>query len=190
MNCVTDKKRILLHSCCGPCSTAVIRRLIEDYEVSVFYFNPNITDSKEYELRKSEQIRFLNEFCSATGVSIHFVEGCYDPEAYYSAVNGLEQEPEGGLRCAVCFNLRLEETAKQAIKGNFDLFDTTLTVSPHKDYQTILGIGKALSKAYGIEYAGGNYKKQDGYKLSIEMSKAHGLYRQHYCGCEFSEAAL
>ena len=190
MTDLNNKKRILLHSCCGPCSTAVIRRLMENYNVSVFYFNPNITNPEEYELRKSEQIRFLNEFHVSTGETIDFIEGDYNPAVYYSAVEGMEQEPEGGLRCAICFRLRLEETVRQAKDGEFDCFDTTLTVSPHKNFKVISEIGRALEKEYGVAYIGGNYKKQDGYKLSIEMSKEYGLYRQHYCGCEFSEACL
>lgn len=184
------KKRIMLHSCCGPCSTAVIQRLVEHYDVSVFYFNPNITDSEEYTLRKSEQIRFLDEFCKVSGEKIVLIEGDYNPDIYYSAVKGMEQEPEGGLRCAVCFKLRLEETARRAKNLGFDFFDTTLTVSPHKNFKVISEIGSALEKEYGIAYLKGNYKKQDGYKRSIEMSKTYALYRQHYCGCEFSEARV
>lgn len=182
-----QKKRILLHSCCGPCSTAVIARLIADYSITVFYFNPNITDLKEYELRKAEQIRFLDEFCAATGERVEFIEGDYDPAVYYSAVKGLEQEPEGGLRCNACFKLRLEESVKQAKDGHFDCFDTTLSVSPHKNYGIISQIGYALSEAYDCEYVDGNYKKQDGFKISTDMSKDYALYRQHYCGCSFSE---
>lgn len=187
MHCQSDKKRILLHSCCGPCSTAVIRRLLQDYAVSVFYYNPNITDPKEYALRKAEQIRFLDEFCKANGEMVDFIEGDYHPAVYYSAVEGLEQEPEGGLRCNVCFQLRLEETAKKAKEGRFDCFDTTLSVSPHKNYDFISGIGHALAQDYGIEYVDGNYKKQDGFRVSIDMSKQYNLYRQHYCGCSFSK---
>lgn len=185
---LNHKKQIMLHSCCGPCSTAVIQRLIEHYDVSVFYFNPNITDAAEYLLRKSEQIRFLNEFCESAGKEIKLIEGDYNPDVYYNAVEGMEQEPEGGLRCAVCFRLRLEETARQAKSRGYDCFDTTLTVSPHKSFKVISEIGSALEKEYGIAYLKGDYKKQDGYKRSIEMSKTYGLYRQHYCGCEFSEA--
>ena len=183
-----DKKRILLHSCCGPCSTAVIQRLLTDYDITVFYFNPNITNPEEYEHRKAEQIRFLNEFCETEGVSIDFLESEYNPEAYYSAVGGLEQEPEGGARCAVCFALRLDATAKAAKEAGMDCFDTTLSVSPHKNFSVISGIGEEIAQKYGVHYLKGNYKKQDGYKLSIALSRDYNLYRQDYCGCEFSEA--
>lgn len=183
-----DKKRILLHSCCGPCCTAVIRRLLQDYDVSVFFYNPNITDTKEYALRKAEQIRFLEEFCLATGETVDFIEGDYHPAVYYNAVKGLEQEPEGGLRCNACFKLRLEQTAKKAKDNRFDCFDTTLSVSPHKNFKIISGIGHALAHDYSVQYVGGNYKKQDGFKISIDMSNEYKLYRQHYCGCSFSEA--
>lgn len=188
MNSLIDKKRILLHSCCGPCSTAVIQRLLKDYRVSIFYYNPNITDPEEYELRKAEQIRFLDEFCGATGEIIDFIEGDYDSAIYYSAVKGMEQEAEGGLRCSECFKLRLEETARQAKGRSFDCFDTTLSVSPHKNFDVISDIGRALADIYGIEYVGGNYKKQDGFKISTDMAKQYNLYRQDYCGCEFSKA--
>ncbi len=179
------KKRILLHSCCGPCSTAVTERLSEDGEaqITLFYYNPNITDPAEYEHRKAEQKRFLAE----SGLDIRFLEGPYDPEEYYTAVRGLEQEPEGGARCAACFALRLEKTAALARELGFDAFDTTLSVSPYKNYETIRSIAEPLAERCGLEYLAGNYKKKDGYKRSIELSRQYGLYRQHYCGCEFSK---
>lgn len=184
---VTDpKKRILLHSCCGPCSTAVIHRLISDYEVTVFFYNPNITDALEYERRKAEQIRFLKECEAAEQISVDLIEGPYDPEVYYSAVVGLEQEPEGGARCARCFYLRLQETARRAAQGGFDCFDTTLTVSPHKNFDVIYALGAELALTWHVQYLNGNYKKKDGYRQSVEWSRQYGLYRQSYCGCSFS----
>ena len=182
------KKKLLLHSCCGPCSTAVIERLVEsgEYDITVFYYNPNITDSEEYGLRKLEQIRFLNEFHGKTGIAIPFVQTEYDPQRFFEAAEGLEDCPEGGERCRKCFELRLRETALAAKENGFDCFDTTLSVSPYKNYDVISEVGRALAEELGIEYLAGNYKKKDGYKRSIELSKEYHLYRQHYCGCVFS----
>ena len=185
-----DKKKLLLHSCCGPCSTAVIERLLDtgEYDITVFYYNPNITDEKEYELRKSEEIRFLEEYSQARGVQLGFIEGDYDTRCFYAAAEGLEMEREGGKRCAKCFELRLRRTAALAKEQGYECFDTTLTVSPYKNYDVISGIASALSDEYGVEYLSGNYKKKDGYRRSIELSKQYGLYRQHYCGCGYSKA--
>lgn len=182
---MSDKLKLLLHSCCGPCSTAVIERLLEggEYDITVFYFNPNITDREEYEHRKAEQKRVLAELYPEVG----FIEGNYDTREYYELVSGFEHTPEGGLRCSICFTLRLEETAKKAKELGFECFDTTLTVSPYKSYDTISAIARQVSSKYGISYLNGNYKKKDGYKRSIELSKQLDLYRQHYCGCEFSK---
>jgi len=180
------RKKLFLHSCCGPCSTAVIERLVDDFDVTVFYYNPNITDQKEYEHRRDEEIRFINEYSAKTGNDIKFIEGNYDPAEYYKVCTGLEQAPEGGERCLKCFELRLKETIKEAKEKGFDCFDTTLTVSPYKNFDNISRIARELAEGSGIEYLEGNYKKQDGYKRSIDLSKEYGLYRQHFCGCEFS----
>ena len=181
------KKKLLLHSCCGPCSTAVIERLLGDGEcgVSVFYYNPNITDPQEYAHRKSEQIRLLEEL-RRQGTEVAFIDADYDPQNFFEAVKGLENEPEGGARCAVCFEMRLRRTAIYAAEHGFDCFDTTLTVSPYKNYDVISSIGRRISEETGIEYLSGNYKKKDGYRRSVELSKKYGLYRQHFCGCAFS----
>jgi len=176
-------KKLLLHSCCGPCSTAVIEKLINDYDLSVFYFNPNITDEPEYAHRLSEQKRLISEVFPA----VRLIEGEYHPESFFEAVRGFEDAPEGGARCSLCFRLRMEETAKKAVALGYDCFDTTLTVSPHKNYDVISSICKELSAKYGIEYLDGNYKKMNGYKRSVDLSKEYGLYRQNYCGCEFSK---
>lgn len=183
------KKKLLLHSCCGPCSTAVIERLLENggYDISVFYCNPNITDDAEYLHRKSEQIRLLEEL-NKQGAEVSFIDADYDPENFLAAVKGLEEEPEGGARCSVCFELRLRRTAQYAEEHGFDCFDTTLTVSPYKNYDVISSIGRRVSEETGVEYLSGNYKKKDGYKRSVELSNKYGLYRQHFCGCEFSGA--
>ena len=178
-------KKLLLHSCCGPCSTAVIEKLLQDgnYDITVFYFNPNITEAEEYEHRKAEQKRVIAELYPG----IKFIEGNYNPREYYEVIHGYENEPEGGFRCSLCFTLRLEETARYAKEHGYDAFDTTLSVSPYKSYDTIYAIAKQLAFKYGIEYIAGNYKKKDGYKRSIELSKQLNLYRQHFCGCEFSK---
>ena len=182
-------KRLLLHSCCGPCSTAVIERLLEsgEYAVTVYYYNPNITDPAEYEHRKAEQQRFLKEYCAEKGIGIGFIEGDYDPQLFLDAAKGMEGLPEGGKRCRMCFELRLLSAAKLAKERGYDCFDTTLSVSPYKNYDVICEVGRQLEQAFGVEFLAGNYKKKDGYRRSVELSKQYGLYRQHYCGCEFSK---
>ena len=183
------KKTLLLHACCGPCSSACLERLYPDYDITVFYYNPNITDEGEYRMREEELNHFLQRWQpegKPTGIAA--ISGRYDPREYYTCVKGLEQEPEGGARCRACFLLRLEETAKQAAALGFDAFDTTLSVSPYKNSKVLAEIGQSLAETYGVAYLAGNYKKQDGYRRSIELSKEYGLYRQDYCGCEFSKA--
>ncbi|MCR5134358.1 MAG: epoxyqueuosine reductase QueH [Clostridiales bacterium] len=183
------KPHLLLHSCCGPCSTACIERLLGDYDITVYYYNPNIDDPAEYERRKAAQMEFLQKFNAEPGTAgrVSFMEAPYDPERFLAAVKGLEEEPEGGARCGVCFIMRLQKTAETASLLHYDVFGTTLTVSPHKDYATISAIGKRLGAQYGISYLDANFKKKDGFKRSIELSKKYGLYRQNYCGCRFSK---
>lgn len=174
-------KKLLLHSCCGPCSTQVIDVLKSDYDITVYYYNPNIDTDEEYNHRLSEQKRFCKE------VGIEVIEDGYNPEEFYCKIKGLEKEKEGGARCSVCFRLRLEKTAQRAKELGYDFFGTTLTVSPHKNSIIINAIGKAVEEVTGESFLEGNYKKQDGYKKSIEFSKKYNLYRQNYCGCEFSK---
>lgn len=174
-------KKLLLHSCCGPCSTQVIDVLRKEYDITVYYYNPNIDTSQEYELRLSEQKRFCKE------VGIEVIEDGHRPDDFLSKVKGLEQEREGGARCSVCFAVRLNQTAAKAKELGFELFGTTLTVSPHKNAEVINAIGKNVEQKQGIEFLEGNYKKQDGYKKSIEFSKQYNLYRQNYCGCIFAK---
>ena len=178
------KQKILLHSCCGPCSTHVINVLKEDYDVTIYYYNPNIDTDEEYQHRLNEQKRYCKE------VGIEVIEDGYNPEEFYSKVKGLENEKEGGARCPVCFKLRLAKTAQKAKELGFELFGTTLTVSPHKNSMLINAIGKQVEIEEGISYLERNYKKQDGYKKSIELSKKYNLYRQNYCGCVFSKTHL
>ena len=184
-----QKKKLLLHACCGPCSSACLERLSPDWDITVFYYNPNITDRAEYEARERELASFLSRWQPADAQApVAHLSGSYDVQDYYSCVAGLEQEPEGGERCRSCFALRLAKTAERAKELGFDAFDTTLTISPHKNYRTIAEIGEALAAEYGIDYLAGDYKRQDGYRRSVALSKEYGLYRQDYCGCEFSKA--
>ena len=184
-----EKPALLLHSCCGPCSTAVIERLVDDYDITVFFYNPCITDREEYERRKENQIRFIEYYNLHLGgtAKVNFIEGDYDPETYFDAVKGHEAEPEGGSRCTICFTQRLETTAEAAKLGGFSLFTTTLTVSPHKNYPLISAIGKRAAEEYGVEFLDLDFKKKAGFQRSIQMSKEYELYRQNYCGCEFSK---
>ena len=184
-----QKRRILLHSCCGPCSTAVLERLLEEYAVTLFFSNSNITDKEEYEKRKNTQLQFLESFNQQHGPEeqITFCEGSYQPEHFFELCEGLEEESEGGARCPVCFRMRLEETAQKAKQDNFELFGTTLSVSPHKNYGQIREIGEDLEEKTGVLFLKDDFKKKAGFQRSIELSKQYGLYRQNYCGCEFSE---
>ncbi|MBQ1525119.1 MAG: epoxyqueuosine reductase QueH [Firmicutes bacterium] len=181
------KKRILLHSCCGPCSSAVIERLSPDHSITVLYYDPNITDEDEYRKRLEEERRFLASYEERTGVHVDLIEGRYDPSEFFEAARGLENEPEKGRRCLECFRLRLGETARLAKELGFESFDSTLSVSSYKDYGQISAAGNEMAERYGVEYEAGNYKKKDGYHRSIELSEEYGLYRQDYCGCIFSK---
>lgn len=182
-----SKPTILLHSCCGPCSTAVIERLSGDYDITILYYNPNIYPEKEYLKRKSEQLKFIEKFNGSNeNEQIKFLDHDYDSQSFYKATKGLENEREGGARCAVCFKLRLSETAKLANKKGFDYFGTTLTVSPHKNAELINSIGQAIEKETNVKFLVSNFKKNNGYKRSVELAKEYDLYRQNYCGCEFA----
>ncbi len=180
-----EKKKLLLHSCCAPCSTAVIERLVDEFDISILYYNPNIYPEDEYLKRKSEEIKYLKILKEKGIADILLLDHDYESEKFYEAVKGLEKEREGGARCAVCFRLRLKETARIAKKEEFDLFGTTLTVSPHKNAELINLIGKEIEKEENIQFLVSNFKKQNGYKRSVELAKENDLYRQNYCGCEF-----
>ena len=184
----TEKPKLLLHSCCGPCSTAVIERLTDEFDVTVFFYNPCITEEKEYRLRRSAQLQYLEKFNEENaGVTrVCFMELDYRPRDFLEAVRGLEDEPEGGARCSVCFRQRLEKTAETASLSGYDYFGTTLTVSPHKDYKLISRIGGELALRYRLSFLDRDFKKKDGFKRSVELSKKYGLYRQNYCGCKYS----
>lgn len=177
--------RLLLHSCCAPCSSICLSILSNYFHVTVFYYNPNMDTEEEYEKRKNEQKRFINEYPAK--YKIDFLDCDYDNETFLNRVKGLESEPERGARCPVCFRLRLEKTALKAKELNYDYFATTLTLSPLKNTKQINEIGLVVGKEIGIPYLVSDFKKNDGYKKSIEFSKEYNLYRQNYCGCKFSK---
>ena len=185
----TAKPGILLHSCCGPCSTSVIERLAEEFAVTVFFYNPCITDEDEYRKRKQAQIEFIEQFNEERIdlENINLIEGPYEPGAFFSATEGHGRDPEGGQRCSICFRQRLEKTAETAAFAGCDYFGTTLTVSPYKNYEIISGIGREIAMKYRLTFLDRDFKKQDGYKRSVELSRKYKLYRQNFCGCEFSK---
>lgn len=177
------KKKMFLHSCCGPCSTAVIDKLKEEFDLTLFYYNPNIFPQEEYLHRFNEQKRYVLE----SNLNIVVIDGGYeDCKLFYENFKGFETEKEGGKRCEVCFKMRMEETAKKAKENGFDIFATTLSVSPHKNAELINSIGRELSKKYEVEFYEADFKKKDGYLNSIKFSKEYQLYRQEYCGCKLS----
>ena len=176
---------ILLHSCCAPCSSYVIEYLTNYFNITILYYNPNISPYEEYLKRKKEQIKLINTI--PTKNKINILDCDYNNNLYEEQIKGLEQEPEKGARCPICFNLRLEYTAKKSKENNYDYFGTTLTVSPYKNSALINSIGEELSKKYNIKWLYSDFKKNNGYKRSIELSKEYNLYRQNYCGCIYSK---
>lgn len=181
INSLDGKKSVLLHSCCGPCSSACIDRLKEYFDITVVYYNPNIEPKEEYLKRKSEQIRLLKEW------NIKFLDCDYDNQKWRDTTKYLSEELEGGKRCSVCFGIRLKYTALKARELGFDYFATTLTVSPHKNSQVINKIGERIASEVNVKFLYSDFKKKDGYKKSIEFSKEYNLYRQDYCGCLYSK---
>ena len=184
---------LFLHSCCAPCSSYVLKYLREYFHITVFYYNPNISEQAEYAKRVEEQKRLIgiyNEQIAqgAQGYRIDVVEGDYTPEVFYEAAKGLEQCPEGGERCFRCYALRLSETAGRAAERGADYFATTLTISPLKNAAKLNEIGEAFSRQYGVKWLPSDFKKKEGYKQSILLSAEYGLYRQDYCGCVYSKA--
>lgn len=176
--------RLFLHACCAPCSSYVLEYLSDYFEITVFYYNPNISPEEEYEKRVEEIRRLLGEMHFHYPVS--FVEGEYHPEKFYEMARGLEHAPEGGERCFRCYRMRMEEAARLAAEGGYDYFTTTLSISPLKNAAKLNEIGEELSEIYQVSHLPSDFKKKNGYKRSIELSKEHGLYRQNYCGCVFS----
>ena len=191
--------RLLLHSCCAPCSSYCMEYLREFFQLTVFYYNPNITISEEYQKRLAEEKRLIEAYNrqveeqdfsgmhSTPGAHrIEILEAPYDPDNWFQSVRGMEECPEGGDRCTVCFETRLEKSARAAAEGGFDFFTTTLTISPLKDAQRLNAIGQRMAEKYGVTWLPSDFKKKDGYKRSIELSREFDLYRQNYCGCVFS----
>ena len=185
LNNLNGKKKLLLHSCCGPCSSYVISYLTNYFDITILYYNPNIYPYDEYLKRKQEQIKLINEIDCSNNLDI--MDCDYDNDLYEKCIIGLENEPERGNRCMVCYNLRMEKTAKMAKEYNYDYFCTTLSVSPYKNAEWINEIGEKLQNKYNINWLYSDFKKKDGYKQSILLSKKYNLYRQDYCGCIYSK---
>ena len=179
-----ERKKLMLQCCCGPCSSYVLEYLTDFFDVSVLFFNPNIQPREEYEKR----LLWMRKVAERYPKTVSFIECDYKGEEFDVVSQGLENEPEGGARCAKCFELRLRETARLAKEGEFDYFCTTLSVSPHKDGKLLNEIGLALENEFKVKWLPSDFKKREGYKRSIELSKEYGLYRQNYCGCLFSLA--
>ena len=185
----TQKRRLLLHACCAPCSSYVLEYLTRYFDITVYFYNPNITFAEEYQKRLNELLRLIDVMPHENKIEV--VDGDYEPERFLVLSSGLEELPEGGARCFSCYRLRLEKTAEYfaAHREDFDYFATTLTVSPHKNAEKLNEIGFELAEKYSLNWLPSDFKKREGYKRSIELSRLYGLYRQDYCGCEFSRRA-
>ena len=185
---LTVTPRLLLHSCCAPCSSYVLEYLRQYFKITVFYYNPNISMEAEYQKRVTEQKRLIDAYNQLdSGYSISVIEGDYEPEIFYAAAKGLEQCPEGGERCFACYELRLRKTAELAQELEQDYFTTTLTISPLKNAAKLNEIGESLAQQYQMPWLPSDFKKKNGYKRSIELSAEYDLYRQNYCGCVYSQ---
>ncbi len=185
-----EKPALLLHACCAPCASACLLRLMEDFAVTAFYYNPNITERDEYVKRMEELkrlARLLNEeYADVMAAPLSVLEGDYEPDVFLSMAKGMEEVKEGGERCFLCYEQRLQKTMEMAEKGGYDYFATTLTLSPLKNAAKINEIGERLAAGSPAAYLVSDFKKKDGYKKSVEMSEKYGLYRQTFCGCVFS----
>lgn len=177
----SQMKRLLLHACCAPCATACIERVKDSFDVTVYFYNPNMDTKEEYVHRAKDLKRLCAEF------KVNCIVEEYDSAEFYSVVKGIENQPEGGSRCAKCFELRLRKTAEYAEQNGYDYFATTLSVSPLKNAHTLNMIGLQLEKEQKVHYLPSDFKKRNGYMRTIELSKEYGLYRQNYCGCVFSK---
>lgn len=189
-----EVQKLFLHSCCAPCSSYVLEYLRRYFRITVFYYNPNISMEEEYLRRVAEQKRLIEAYNealdhnAAEGYPIAVEEGSYEPERFYEIAKGLEQCPEGGERCFACYEQRLRKTAERAREAGFPYFATTLTISPLKNAAKLNEIGERLAEEAGVKWLPSDFKKKNGYKRSIELSKEYGLYRQDYCGCVYSKA--
>lgn len=179
----SNRPRLLLHACCAPCSSAVLEILSGFFDITILYYNPNIWPASEYRRRADELHQFVKQ---ANLPGIQLVEDRYDQREYYTAVSGLEQEPERGSRCTVCYRMRMERAAQYAAENGYDWFCTTLSISPQKDAERINALGRELEELYGVRHLPNEFKRREGHKRSLELSQEYGLYRQDYCGCEFS----
>ena len=177
------RPKLLLHACCAPCSSYVLEYLTNYFDITVFFYNPNISSESEYLHRVNEIKRLISEMCP----SVKFIEGRYEPKKFYEMAKGLENEPERGARCVKCYRMRIEESAVIAKQNNFDYFTTTLSISPQKDSHVLNSIGKEISEIYNVPYLYSDFKKKGGYKRSIELSAEFHLYRQNFCGCIYSK---
>lgn len=177
------RPKLLLHSCCGPCSSYVLSALTDYFDITVYFYNPNVYPNEEYNKRLKEQIKLINEM---NNNKIDIAETFYDDEDYYAYIKGHEKDLEGGTRCHLCYFYRMEKTCIYAKENNYDYFTTTLSVSPYKNSKVLNEIGKSLEEQYNVKYLYSDFKKKDGYKKSIELSKKYDLYRQDYCGCKYS----
>ena len=179
-----QRPRLLLHSCCAPCSSAVLERLTDSFDITVLYYNPNIAPEEEFLRRMEEQERLIAQLPKSGEIKL--LRADYDARAFEAIARGHEGDPEGGERCTRCFRLRLGKTARLAADGGFDYFTTTLSISPLKDAQRLNAIGAELAEKVGVRYLFSDFKKKNGYKRSCELSLEYGLYRQDYCGCVYS----
>ena len=177
------RPKLFLHACCAPCSSYVLEYLTNYFDITVFFYNPNISPESEYLHRVNEIKRLISEMCP----SVKFIEGRYEPKKFYEMAKGLENEPERGARCVKCYRMRIEESAVIAKQNNFDYFTTTLSISPQKDSHVLNSIGKEISEIYNVPYLYSDFKKKGGYKRSIELSAEFHLYRQNFCGCIYSK---
>ena len=184
IDALKKKEKLLLHACCAPCSSAVLERISKYFDITILYYNPNITEEKEYNKRLEEIKTFVKKL-NLDNVTV--LPGRYNPEEFFDIATGLEEEKERGKRCFKCYKLRLEETARQAEKLGFTYFTTTLSISPYKNSKWLNEIGEELNKIYNSTYLYADFKKKNGYKRSIELSKKFNLYRQDYCGCIYSK---
>lgn len=179
-----DKPKLLLHSCCGPCSSAVLERIEGYFDIDVFYYNPNIDSADEFYRRSDEQIKLVEDLGLDDKIDVKVIK--YNHQEFLSYIKGFEKYEEGGARCFRCYRQRLEAAAKYAAENNYDYFTTTLSISPHKDSQILNRLGKFLSKKYKVNYLFSDFKKKNGFKRSVELTDKFNMYRQDYCGCEFS----
>lgn len=182
-----ERPSLLLHACCAPCSSYVIEYLSSYFDITLLYYNPNISPSEEYQKRSEELKRLVEEMEGIKNVRV--VSAPYTPEEFYEISKGLERLPEGGERCFKCYRLRLEYSSRYAMENGYDYFTTTLSISPHKNAEVLNCIGGELSEKYGVQYLFSDFKKKNGYKRSTELSVRYGLYRQDYCGCIYSKIA-